>query len=75
MTVGPGPDKIHLDSEEPFARCMIHRHKDLEFYCKTCSTLVCSNCMFYEHNGHSLSQLEEVNCLLMNNVNDLSKLL
>lgn len=31
--------------------------------------------MFYEHNGHSLSQLEEVNCLLMNNVNDLSKLL
>ncbi|CDW82253.1 tripartite motif-containing protein 66 [Stylonychia lemnae] len=62
-----------MESDDYGTRCMVHKHKELEFFCRTCSSLVCSNCMFYEHNGHALSQLEEINGLLIHNITDLQK--
>eukprot|EP00347_Sterkiella_histriomuscorum_P017258 403350081 len=64
---------MSLEGDDQSTRCMVHRHKELEFYCRTCNQMVCSNCMFYEHNGHALSQLEEINGLLVHNISDLSK--
>jgi hypothetical protein len=52
---------------------MVHLNKNLEFFCKTCSQLVCSHCIFFEHNGHMLCQTDDINNLLMNNLSDLTK--
>lgn len=50
-----GQNIVPMDGDDMSSRCMVHKHKELEFFCRTCSKLVCSNCMFYEHNGHALS--------------------
>jgi hypothetical protein len=32
----------------------------IEYFCKKCSVCVCSKCIFHHHNGHELSQLDDV---------------
>eukprot|EP00347_Sterkiella_histriomuscorum_P008359 403345403 len=40
-------------------RCLKHTSKDIEFFCNQCQQIVCSLCIFHDHNGHELTQLEE----------------
>ena len=66
-------------SEAPMASkkvyCGKHRDKEIEYYCKLCHSIVCPKCMFAEHNGHELAQLEDVTSIIKQNIHDLSKLL
>lgn len=52
-------------------KCMKHQDRDIEFYCKGCKTLICSRCMFHEHNGHQLCLLEDALDYLMDHLDDL----
>ena len=40
--------------------CFKHQDKEIEYFCKFCHTIVCPKCMFSDHNGHELAQLEDV---------------
>lgn len=40
--------------------CSKHQDKEIEYFCKICHSIVCPKCMFAEHNGHELAQLEDV---------------
>ena len=40
--------------------CPKHPHKMVEYFCKTCSTQVCVKCIYDDHNGHQLMQVEEM---------------
>ena len=55
--------------------CGKHRDKEIEYYCKLCHSIVCPKCMFAEHNGHELAQLEDVTSIIKQNIHDLNKLL
>ena len=55
--------------------CGKHRDKEIEYYCKLCHSIVCPKCMFSEHNGHELAQLEDVTAIIKQNIHDLNKLL
>lgn len=43
--------------------CPKHPDKPVAYFCKACNTVVCVDCMFDSHNGH-----------LLTNVNDMCKL-
>lgn len=45
---------------ENFVYCPRHVDKPIEYFCKQCSITVCVKCMFDEHNGHELLQIEEM---------------
>lgn len=49
--------------------------KIIDFFCKTCSTSVCSKCIYDDHNGHALMQIDEMSNSLKQNVIDLRKML
>mmetsp|Transcript_39542 Transcript_39542/g.60398 ORF Transcript_39542/g.60398 Transcript_39542/m.60398 type:complete len:88 (+) Transcript_39542:368-631(+) len=55
--------------------CPRHKDKFIDFFCKTCSESVCSKCIYEDHNGHSLLQIQEMNNSLRQNVIDLRKML
>ena len=55
--------------------CGKHRDKEIEYYCKLCHSIVCPKCMFLDHNGHELAQLEDVASIIKQNIHDLNKLL
>jgi B-box zinc finger len=40
--------------------CPKHPHKMIEYFCKTCSIQVCVKCIYDDHNGHQLMQVEEM---------------
>ena len=40
--------------------CQLHEDEMLKFYCNTCSTLICRDCMAIEHSGHSYDRIEKV---------------
>ena len=40
--------------------CGRHYDKMIEYFCKTCTATVCVRCIFDEHNGHELVQIEEM---------------
>ena len=40
--------------------CPKHIHKLIEYFCKTCSMSVCVKCIYDDHNGHQLMQIEEM---------------
>ena len=40
--------------------CPKHPNKIIDYFCKTCSTSVCSKCIYDDHNGHSLMPVEEM---------------
>ncbi|CDW72594.1 kelch motif family protein [Stylonychia lemnae] len=39
--------------------CKIHAERFIEYYCQQCHQSVCSRCMFENHNGHELSQIDD----------------
>lgn len=55
--------------------CGRHPEKEIEYFCKICHQIVCPKCMFAEHNGHELAQLEDVTGIIKQNVYDLHKLM
>ena len=55
--------------------CGRHPEKEIEYFCKFCHQIVCPKCMFAEHNGHELAQLEDVTGIIKQNVYDLHKLM
>jgi hypothetical protein len=55
--------------------CGRHPEKEIEYFCKYCHQIVCPKCMFSEHNGHELAQLEDVTGIIKQNVYDLHKLM
>ena len=40
--------------------CQVHEDEILKFYCETCSSLICRDCMAIEHSGHAYNRLEKV---------------
>jgi hypothetical protein len=54
-----------------FTSCTRHLEKKVEYFCKTCSDTVCARCIFDEHNGHELVQIEDMATSLKQNVLDL----
>ena len=40
--------------------CQLHEDETLKFYCKTCGTLICRDCMAIEHAGHKYDRIEKV---------------
>ena len=55
--------------------CTKHKDKEIEFFCQTCTTAVCSKCIFETHNGHHLTLLEDMSTIIKNNVKDFGKIL
>lgn len=51
------PDLLDPDN---YVYCPRHLDKVIEYFCKQCSITVCVRCMFDEHNGHDLVQIEEM---------------
>ena len=56
-------------------RCERHPEKQIEYFCRSCHTLVCPKCMFADHNGHELATLAEVCLIVKQNIDDLQKLI
>ena len=54
-----------------FIYCPRHYDKPIEYFCKLCTMTVCVRCIFDEHNGHELIQIEEMASSLKQNVLDL----
>lgn len=48
-----------LDTED-YIYCPKHYDKPIEYFCKLCTGTVCVRCIFDEHNGHELIQIEEM---------------
>ena len=42
------------------ANCQLHENEILKFYCETCSSLVCCDCMTTKHTGHTYNPIERV---------------
>ena len=42
------------------SNCSLHPDEVLKFYCKTCSQLVCRDCVVLSHSGHSYDRTESV---------------
>ena len=40
--------------------CQLHEDETLKFYCETCGTLICRDCMAIEHAGHKYNRIEKV---------------
>lgn len=59
----------------PIEYCVKHKEKEIEFFCQTCTTVVCSLCIFETHNGHHLTLLEDMSTIIKNNVKDFGKIL
>lgn len=74
-----GESQFMRDDEGPggtmFTSCTRHLEKKVEYFCKTCSDTVCARCIFDEHNGHELVQIEDMATSLKQNVLDLQKMI
>ena len=57
--------------DENFVYCPRHYDKPIEYFCKLCTLTVCVKCIFDEHNGHELIQIDEMASSLKQNVLDL----
>ena len=64
-----------LEDLEDTIECSKHLRKPIEYFCKSCSTSVCVKCIYDDHNGHHLMQVEEMSGSLLQNINDLEKML
>ena len=40
--------------------CQLHSDEKLKFYCKTCSCLICRDCVVLSHNGHKYERMEKI---------------
>ena len=68
---------IFNDQLDGISLVMCGRHPDkyIEYFCRTCTKTVCVRCIFDEHNGHELVQIEEMANSLKQNVLDLQKMI
>jgi B-box zinc finger len=66
---------IEFIDGDNYVFCPRHFDKPIEYFCKQCSITVCVKCMFDEHNGHDLIQIDEMASSLKQNVMDLQKML
>lgn len=48
--------------------CHKHPHKMVEYFCKTCTGSVCVKCIYDDHNGHQLMQVEEMGKNMISNI-------
>ncbi len=55
--------------------CPKHPKKLIEYFCKSCSASVCVKCIYDDHNGHSLMQIDEMANSLKQNIIDLRKMI
>ena len=62
-------------SKEDGVNCTRHLEKPIEYFCKSCSTSVCVRCIYDDHNGHHLMQVEEMSNSLKQSIADLKKML
>lgn len=74
------PQILAHDKQDPINNAIISgcgRHPDtvVEYFCKTCSLTICPKCVYEEHNGHDLVQIEEMAEILKKNVIDLQKMI
>jgi hypothetical protein len=53
LNLGAKPDKVVM------VDCVRHPGRAVEYFCSPCNVGVCIKCMFADHNGHKLNQLEE----------------
>ena len=51
--------------------CSSHPEKPIEYFCRVCHCLVCPRCMYQDHNGHELAQLDDVTAIVRQNIFDL----
>ena len=49
-----------LDIPHKPLNCQLHEDETLKFYCETCATLICRDCMAIEHAGHKYDRIEKV---------------
>ena len=63
------------EGKDDTVMCAKHPEKRIEYFCRQCHHLVCPKCMFHDHNGHELAQLDEVTVIVKQNITDLHKLL
>ena len=50
-----------------------HTDHEIEFYCTEWKALICSRCMFFDHNGHQLSLLDQALDTLISEMGKLEK--
>ena len=64
VPVGDRKSKCSSDGAMTFPhkpmRCHQHEDETVEFFCTSCSTLTCRNCMSFEHSGHTYDRIEKV---------------
>lgn len=65
-------DDLHYGN---YVVCPRHSDKSTEYFCKTCTNTVCVKCIFDEHNGHELVNIDEMATSLKQNVLDLQKMI
>lgn len=51
------PGTVKLSNIFP---CIKHLDKPIEYFCKACSLAVCVKCIYDEHNGHNLVQVDDM---------------
>lgn len=52
--------------------CTRHTDKQIEYFCTKCNQLVCPKCMYRDHNGHEMSELNVVCKVVRQNLSDLA---
>ena len=62
VDVGKSQSKKSLYNSIPHKSisCPLHSDEVLKFYCKTCSQLICRDCVVLSHTGHSYDRIEAV---------------
>ena len=40
--------------------CTLHSDENLKFFCETCQTLICRDCIILEHTGHQYNRIEKI---------------
>lgn len=55
-----GAQEAEFFDHEMYTSCTRHSEKKVEYFCKSCSDTVCARCIFDEHNGHELVQIEDM---------------
>ena len=40
--------------------CALHDDENLKFFCETCQTLICRDCIILEHTGHQYNRIEKI---------------
>ena len=65
-------DDLHYGQS---VNCVRHPDRNIEYFCKTCTSTVCVKCIFDEHNGHELVNIEDMASSLKQNVLDLQKMI